>query len=255
MKINKKKIVKEIFADCPMAKTYRFYVDEYGDFVFEEKGDIEKDFMIQDVYDTYRIVFMTDVCGTEYATDLVDKSICNIDPIWKGCTYNNEEEFRTIIREARRIFEEHGEEMFQKLSVPPERDDSTPEMEKELYENRERLTKEGIQLLGIKGTESLEEQIRMIVEKVKELRDKPFQEAISDLLRLSAVYGNIYCEAVDGEWKFDGRMTVVATKKESLLKVYPLKTAIIYEWEFPQNEVLTFYYRNALGHLARWNLL
>lgn len=248
--MNKKKIVKEIFSECPMVRDYKFSVNEYGDFNFKtEKDGIKKMFKIQNVYDTYlRIAFLTNVRGTEYATDLVDKSICSIEPGW-GCVYKNEEEFRAIVLEAKRIFEEHGEEIFHKLSIPPE-DNSTPEMEKELYENRERLKKDGIQLLGIEGSVGLEQQLRMIVEKVKELHDKPFQEVISDLILLSAVYGSIYCEVSDGEWKFDGVMVSVI-KKRPPLSVSPLKE-MIYTWKFPENQNITVSCALALHELVRW---
>ena len=237
--MNKKKIVKEIFDECPLAKEYKFYVDD-GDFYFEnQKDDIENDFFIQDVYGEYlRVGFMTNVNVTTYVTEWVDKKICNIVPGW-GCEYKSEEDFRAIVLEAKRIFEEYSEEMFQKLSIPPERADSTPEMEKELYENREQLTKDGIQLLGIEGSVSQEQQLRMIVEKVKKLHDKPFQEVISDLILLSAVYGSIYCEISHGEWQFDGRWVTICNN-ELFLHTRPLKE-IIYTWETPQYESLTSY--------------
>lgn len=230
--MNKKKIVKEIFSECPMAKDYKFYVDEDGDFHFiKEKNDIIKDFLIQDVYSKHlRIAFMTDVNETAYVTDWVDKNICNIDPGW-GCVYKNEEDFRAIVLEAKRIFEEYSEDMFQKLSIPPERDDSTPEMERELYENREQLIKDGIRFLGIEGMSDLK-RLHMIVEKLKELQDKPFQSVISDLIMLSAVYGSIYCEMSHGEWQFDGKMVSISNK-ELLLSTQPLKE-IIYTWAYPQ---------------------
>lgn len=237
MKMNKKKIVKEIFSECPMAKTFRFYVDEYGDFNFQkEKDGIKEVFVIQDLYNAHlQIVFLTNVNETEYVTDLVDKSICKIDPAW-GCEYKNEEEFRAIVLEAKRIFEEYSEEMFQKLSIPPKRDNSTPEMEKGLYENREQLIKDGMQFLGIEGVIGLE-QVRMIVEKVKELQDKPFQEVVSDLILLSAVYGSIYCGTSHGEWKFDGEKVSIVNKKLFLI-VKPLKE-MIFTWESPEYEHLT----------------
>ena len=206
--MNKKKIIKEIFSECPMAKDYKLYVED-GDYHFiKEEDSIRKIFSIQDVYATYlRIVFLTNVHVAEYVTDLVDKSICSIVPGW-GCEYKNEEEFRAIVLEAKRIFEEYSEEMFQKLSVPPKRDNSTPEMEKKLYENREQLTKDGIQYLGIEGTVGMK-QVQMIVEKVKELHGKPFEDVISDLIMLSAVYGSIYCETSHGEWEFDGTIVSI----------------------------------------------
>lgn len=237
--MDKKRIVKEIFSECSMTKNYKFFIDEDGDFHFEkEKGAIINDFFIQDVYDEYlRIGFMTNVNVTEYVTEWVDEKICSIVPGW-GCEYKSEEDFRAIVLEAKRIFEEYSEEMFQKLSIPPERDDSTPEMEKELYENRERLTKEGIQLLGIEGALGLE-QVHMIVEKAKELHDKPFQEVISDLILLSAVYGSIYCEISHGEWQFDGKQVTVRNN-ELFLRIRPLKE-MIHTWEAPQYELITSY--------------
>ena len=56
--MNKKKIIKEIFSECPMAKDYKLYVED-GDFHFiKEEDGIQKIFTIQDVYATYlRIVF------------------------------------------------------------------------------------------------------------------------------------------------------------------------------------------------------
>lgn len=122
---------------------------------------------------------MTNVKGPVDATAWVDKSICNINDM-KLCEYNNEEEFRTIILEAKRIFEQYGDEIFQELSISP-KDISTPEMEKELYENRERLIKEGIRLLDIEGMIGLK-RIHIIVEKIRELENKPFQMIISDLI-------------------------------------------------------------------------
>lgn len=235
--MNKKKIIIEIFTECPMVKDYKFYVDEDGDFHFEkEKDDIVNDFLIQDVYGEYlRVAFMTDVNETAYVTDWVDKNICNIVPGW-GCEYKNEEDFKVIVREAKRIFEEYSEEMFQKLSIPPERDDSTPEMERELYENREQLIKEGIRFLGIDGIIGLK-RVHMIVEKIKELQDTPFQSVISDLIMLSAVYGSIYCEISHGEWQFDGKMVSISND-ELFLRTHPLKE-IIHAWEAPQYELLT----------------
>lgn len=234
--MNKKKIVKEIFNECPMAKDYKLYVNDGDyDFIKEEDG-IRKIFTIQDLYGTHlQIVFLTNVHVAEYVTDLVDKSICSIDPVW-GCEYKNEEEFRAIVLEAKRIFEEYSEEMFQKLSIPPKRDDSTPEMEKELYENREQLTKDGMHFLSIEGTGGLE-QVRIIVEKVKELHDKPFEDVISDLIMLSAVYGSIYCETSHGEWKFDGEWVSIVNEK-LFLRVKPLKE-MIFTWESPEHEHLT----------------
>lgn len=248
--MDKKKIVEEIFNGCSMIKDYKFYTDEYGDFNFEKgKDNIEKIFMIQNVYDTYlRIAFLTNVRGTEYVTELVDKSRCSFEPGW-GCEYKNEKEFRIIVLEAKRIFEEYSEEMFSKLSVPPE-DNSTPEMERELYENREQFTKDGIKLLGIEEVVGPEQQLCMIVEKVKELHDKPFQEIISDLIPLSAVYGSIYCELLDGEWKFDGTMVSVV-KRKSFLRTNPLKE-VVYAWEFPEHQNLTGSCTLARDELARW---
>lgn len=235
--MNKKKIVKEIFSECSMVKDYKFFVDEDGDFHFEkEKNDIENDFFIQDVYGEYlRIGFMTNVNETTYVTEWVDENICSLVPGW-GCEYKGEDDFRAIVLEAKRIFEQYSEEMFQKLSIPPERDDSTPEMERELYENRERLTKEGIQLLGIEGAIGLE-QVHMIVKKTNELHDKPFQKVISDLILLSAVYGSIYCEISHGEWQFDGKQVTVRNN-ELFLRIRPLKE-IIHAWENPQHELIT----------------
>ena len=234
--MNKKKIIKEIFGECPMAKDYKLYVED-GDFHFiKEEDGIQKIFTIQDLYGAHlQIVFLTNVHVAEYVTDLVDKSICNIDPGW-GCEYKNEEEFRAIVLEAKRIFEEYSEEMFQKLSIPPKRDDSTPEMEKELFENREQLIKDGIQYLGIEGTVGMK-QVQMIVEKVKELHGKPFEDVISDLIMLSAVYGRIYCETSHGEWEFDGTIVSIVDKKTFLL-VQPLKE-MIFAWTSPEKENLT----------------
>lgn len=234
--MNKKKIVKEIFNECPMAKDYQFSAND-GDYDFQKKEDgIVKAFTIQDLYGTHlRIVFLTNVHVAEYVTDLVDKSICRIDSGW-GCAYKNEEEFRAIVLEAKRIFEEYSEEMFQKLSIPPKRDDSTPEMERELYENREQLARDGIQYLGIEGTLGLE-QVRMIVEKVKELHGKPFEDVISDLIMLSAVYGSIYSEISHGKWKFEGEWVSIVDKK-TFFRVEPLKE-MIFAWTFPEKENLT----------------
>lgn len=145
--MNKKKIVKEIFSECPMVRDYKFSVNEYGDFNFKTEKD-------------------------------------------------------------------------------------------------------GIQLLGIEGPVGLEQQLRMIVEKVKELHDKPFQEVISDLILLSAVYGSIYCEISGGEWKFDGVMVSVI-KKRPPLSVSPLKE-MIYTWKFPENQNITVSCALALHELVRW---
>ena len=55
--MSKKKVIKEIFSECPMAKDYKLYVED-GDYHFIKEDGIRKIFTIQDVYGTYlRIVF------------------------------------------------------------------------------------------------------------------------------------------------------------------------------------------------------
>ena len=86
------------------------------------------------------------------------------------------------------------------------------------------------------------------------MQNKPFQDVISDLMILSAVYGSIYCEMAHGEWQFDGEYTVIRSiykKNRVLNKLRPLANMIVI-WKGSQYETLVSDCEYAEMKYNRW---
>ena len=245
--MNKKEIIQEILGEDLFAQGYEYVTDD-EEYVFRKReGRVQVSFWISDIYKkSLKIWFGSNIHMSIDATKWVDRNKCRIN-VLGFCDYDNESEFREIILEAKRIYEQYGEETFQELSVLPV-DVSTPEMEQELYEKREELNEQGIKLLGIEGVTGLE-RIYVIIEKLKELQNKPFQEVISDLMVLSAVYGSIYCEMTHGEWLFDGERVLI--KQKFSISCYPLKF-MIKRWKNGQYQFFISECEYAETQYNRW---
>lgn len=231
--MNKKEIIREILGKELTEQGYEYVYDDES-YVFRKwEGNILKEIAIGDIYQkSIKIDFITNVNTGVDATKWVDRNKCRVNELG-FCDYDNEEEFRQIILEAKRIMEQYSEEVFKEICVLPT-DVSTPEMEKEFYENREQLIEQGIKLLKMEGMTGVN-RIYVIIEKLKELQNKTFEDAISDLILLSAVWGSIYCEMAHGEWQFDGTSTTIVNV--SRFKGYPLEDMISI-WKGSAYEVL-----------------
>lgn len=231
--MNKKEIIREILGEELAEQGYEYVYDDES-YVFRKwEGNILKEIVIGDIYQkSIKIDFITNVNAGIDATKWVDRNKCRVNELG-FCDYDNEEEFRQIILETKRIIEQYSEEVFKEICVLPT-DVSTPEMEKEFYENREQLIEQGIKLLGMEGMTGVN-RIYVIIEKLKELQNKTFEEAISDLTLLSAVWGSIYCEMAHGEWQFDGEAALI--KNKYLPDNYPLKS-MISTWKGSTYELL-----------------
>ncbi|MBP3475821.1 MAG: hypothetical protein J6K48_05835 [Lachnospiraceae bacterium] len=201
--MNKKEIIREILGRELTVQGYE-YVSDDESYVFRKwEAEILKEFVIGDIYQkSIRIDFMTNVNMGVDATKWVDRNKCRVNELGFLCV------------------------------LPT--DVSTPEMEKEFYENREQLIEQGVKLLGIEGMTGAN-RIHVIIEKLKELQNKTFQDAISELILLSAVWGSVYCEMTHGEWRFDGTRTKIVN--ESSIEGCPLKVMISI-WKGSTYEVL-----------------
>ena len=148
--MNKKEIIQEILGEDLITQGYEYVTDDEAYVFRKREGKVQLSFSISDIYKkSLKIWFGSNIHMSVDATKWVDRNKCRVN-VLGFCDYDNESEFREIILEAKRIYEQYGEETFKELSVLPV-DVSTPEMEQELYEKREELNEQGIKLLGIEG--------------------------------------------------------------------------------------------------------
>ena len=196
-------IIKDSLYDYLSEKGYS-YISDRNIWVFrKEEGEITKEIAIYDMYgEAVDFDFRTTVGGAE-GIPYMDSSKVRLND--QGfCEYRNEEEFRILIDEIKRIIVTRGEEIFNEISVISEEQRLTWEMEKELFDNHEQLIEKGKIFFGIEN-ETGEEKIDMIIAKLKSIKGKSLQEVREELLMLSAVYGQMYEEKFEGKWVYYNR--------------------------------------------------
>ena len=221
------------------------YISDRNIWVFrKEEGEITKEIAIYDMYgEAVDFDFRTTVGGAE-GIPYMDSSKVRLND--QGfCDYRNEEEFRILIDEIKRIIMTRGEEIFNEISVISEEQRLTWDMEKEFFESYEQLIESGSTFLKIKN-ETGEEKLKIIIEQLKKLHGKSVQEVRKELLMLAALYGQIYMEEFEGEWKYINRYCVMDYKGG---KFRPLEELILY-WKCNDDEKYKiiisnyFYYRD-----------
>jgi len=194
------KILKESLYDYLTEKGYT-YISERNTWVFrKEEGELKKDIVIHDMYGAaVKFDFGTTVGSTD-GIPYMDKSAVRINSLG-FCEYENEEEFRAIIAEIKKVIVAHGKEIFEGISVISKEQRLNWEMQKQLFENHEQYIEKGRTYLGIKK-EKGEELLNLIIERIKSLQGKSLQEVKEELFMLSAIYGQLYVEEFEGEWVY-----------------------------------------------------
>ena len=224
-KMKRAQIIKDSLYDYLKERGYS-YISERDTWVFrKEEEEIRKEIVIHDMYNyAVRFDFATTVGGKE-GIPYMDSSKVRLND--EGfCEYQNEEEFRIIIDEIKRVIVTKEEEIFSDISVISEEQRLEWEMQKQLFENHVQLIEQGKIFLGIKE-ENNETRLKMIIEKLKKLQGKTFSEINKELLILSAVFGEVYVEEFEGEWQYCNQCCGIKSKG-----VYhaPLNEVILY-WE------------------------
>lgn len=219
------KIIKESLYDYLTEKGYS-YISDRNTWVFRKKeGELEKEIVIHDMYGAaVKFDFGTTVGGTD-GIPYMDKNAVRINSLG-FCEYENEEEFRAIIAEIKKVIVTQGKEIFEEISVISEEQRLNWEMQKQLFENHEQYIEKGRTYLGIKE-EKGEELLNLIIERLKSLQGKSLQEVEEELFMLSAVYGQLYVEEFEGEWVYVYERCGVESKA---MYHVPL-TEIRLEWE------------------------
>ncbi len=194
------KIIKESLYDYLTEKGYT-YISERNTWVFrKEEGELKKDIVIHDMYGAaVKFDFGTTVGSTD-GIPYMDKSAVRINSLG-FCEYENEEEFRAIVAEIKKVIIKHGKKIFEEISVISEEQRLEWEMEEQFFENHEQYIERGRTYLGI-TEEKGEELLNLIIERLKELQGKSLQEVREELFMLSAIYGQIYVEEFEGEWVY-----------------------------------------------------
>lgn len=205
--MNRGQIIKEYLFEYLSEKGYSYIVDrDIWDFNKKE-GRLEKSITIHDMYGTSVQFNFSTTIGCVPGIPLMDKSKVRFNNLG-FCEYQNEEEFREILKEIKRIVVERGEEIFAGISTFSDEQLLFMDLEKQLFDEHEKLAEQGKELLMITN-ETDEEEIKIITEKIKTLHGKKVQEIKEELLMLAAVYGQIYEMRLEGTWVYDADMCLI----------------------------------------------
>ena len=202
--MNKTKIVKEVLLDYMQKKGYDYQYDQEM-WIFEKQEEkLKKIIFVMDVHrQSIKFVFDTNAYGQMQieGIDFVNKQKIRIDGL-RCCAYTNEDDFRQIMYEIKRVIEEKGDEIFAKISEPTTEVIPTPELQKQLFDNHEELINKGKKILSIENRQG-REKLEVLVEHLEGTRKtKTFQEFKDELVMLSAVYGEICREQSQGKWTY-----------------------------------------------------
>ena len=246
--MTKTQIIKDSLYDYLKERGYS-YISERDTWVFrKEEEEIRKEIVIHDMYNyAVRFDFATTVGGKE-GIPYMDSSKVRLND--EGfCEYQNEEEFRIIIDEIKRVIVTKGEEIFGEISVISDEKRLRWEMEKQFFENYKKLTEQGSVFLGIKN-ENGEEKIRLVIKQLKEIAGKNIQEVKEEIFMLAAVYGNVYEKEFEGKWEFNQRLCKIAC--EGNIIIYPLKRTIFF-WNSNNDENYEIMVSNYLYSISESN--
>ena len=239
--MNKTKIVKEILLDDMQKKGYSYQYDQEM-WIFEKQEEkLKKIIYVMDVHrESIKFVFDTNAYGQKQieGIDFVNKQKMKIDGL-RCCAYTNEDDFRQIMYEIKRVIEEKGDEIFAEISEPITEVIATPELQKQLFESYEELAVKGKIFLGIENKQEKDKIVDLVEYLERTRQTKSFQEVKDDLVMLSAVFGEICREKSQGEWIFQRNCCYVKIKKSELM--LPLNL-IFMAWESNDFLNLNYYY-------------
>lgn len=244
--MNKTKIVKEVLLDDMQNKGYDYQYDQEM-WIFEKQEEkLKKIIYVMDVHrQSIKFVFDTNAYGQMQieGIDFVNKQKIRTDGL-RCCVYTNEDDFRQIMYEIKRVIEEKGDEIFAKISEPTTEVIPTPELQKQLFDNYEELASKGEELLDIKNRQG-KGRITALINRLRWTgRTKTFQEVKDELVMLSAVFGEICREQSKGEWVYQRNCCYVKIKKSELM--LPLNLVFM-AWESNDFRNLNYYYDLVLG--------
>ena len=203
-RINKTKIVKAVVLPYLQEKGYSYHYEQEMWIFTKFEGTLKKEIYVIDVHNEFlKIGFHTNAYGQKGVEGLPFVRKENFDVHRMGCcAYKNEEDFRAIICEFRRVIEEHSEEIFAEISEPTTEVIPTAELQKQLFDNHAELAMKGVEFLGIEN-KSGKDRIDAIVVRLEWTREtRTFQEVKEELVMLSATYGEMCRELSQGKWDY-----------------------------------------------------
>lgn len=224
------KIVKEVLLEYMQNKGYSYQYDQ-GTWIFEkQEGKLKQSIFVMDVHhESVKFDFATNVYGQDQVEGInfVNKQKIRINEL-RCCAYKNEDDFRQIMCEIKRVIVEKGDEIFAEISEPKTEVIPTSELQKQLFENHDELAIQGKNLLNIENKQG-REKIEALTKRLEWTRKtKTFQEVKDELVMLSAIYGTICQEVSQGEWIYQNNSCYVINKKNT--KIPPLNL-IFMAWD------------------------
>lgn len=119
---------------------------------------------------------------------------------WK---YHDENSLVSVLKEMVKIIVGHGMKALESLSIP-EKVYDTPKMHKELYMHHKELADRFEKRTGMFATgydkENVERWFEYIDERMKELKEKDFEEVIDEILEMAAFLGEQIVKYQEGFW-------------------------------------------------------
>ena len=230
-----------------------------------QKNDVQQEIVI--IADRYerrnlKVMFCTSAYGQrEYKefSDFIEEESVRVRKTrsdYRG--YENIEQLRAVIQEFKRLIFAYGLDFLEEISKPSTDAIPTEELQRNLYENHQRLYEEYREKLHTKD-KTPEEVIEIIYKKMDETLDIPFDEAKEFLCGLAALYGHTICWGDKGEWVWDSEEklcrlnNILGTKKgkyilgliigrwDYLRKHKGTKSSSLFEH---YKTILIFYYRD-----------
>lgn len=122
----------------------------------------------------------------------------------RGCfPYKNEEEFRLIIKEMGKVAFSQGDKIFKKIESNRIEDDTMLQMQKELFECHKELAESESKLLKIENQSSIR-NIEKLCKRLEDINKSMFfAEAKQELIAISVIYGEMFCEVINGNWLYN----------------------------------------------------
>lgn len=151
---------------------------------------------------------------------------------WDFWGFDNEEEFRGVLKEFKRLIFTYGLDFLETISKPATDAVPTREMQKYLYEHHQELFEKYQKELGTEG-KSAEEVIEIITGKIEEMLDKPYTEVKDALISFAALCGHTICWGDRGDWVWDDERGICEIQKilDTWVNEYILNQ-VIAEWDY-----------------------
>ncbi|MCM1267224.1 MAG: hypothetical protein NC302_04900 [Bacteroidales bacterium] len=199
-----------------------------------EKDGIKQEIMV--VRDRYekgyiRVIFATNAYGQR------EKEFCDFVPEegakhWDFWGFDNEEEFRDVLKEFKRLIFTYGLDFLETISKPATDAVPTREMQKYLYEHHQELFEKYQEELGTER-KSAEEVIEIITGKIEEMLDKPYTEVKDALIGFAALYGHTICWGDRGDWVWDDERGICEIQKILGTRVNEyILNQVIADWDY-----------------------